>query len=80
MFYRKRKSSSPGIGCGFLIGTGLVIIPLFVFNNLVVRSLFAFNPDITNDQLSLAGQFLLPIGLLFVQFLFYDWLRGNYQR
>ena len=56
------------------------MIPLLMLNHLIIKTMFEINPNLRNEQLSLAGQFLLPIGLLFVQFLIYDWLRGNYRR
>jgi hypothetical protein len=74
MFKRKRKAGRQQIGCGFLMGTGIVLLILFIVNNLIVRALFSVNLEEVDERLFQAAQFLLPIGMLLVQYWLFDWM------
>ncbi len=73
MFTTKRKSASQRIGCGFLLGTGAVVLTLLVLNNLFVRMFFGVNLTGMDERVFQAAQFVLPIVMIFIQFWFYDW-------
>ena len=73
MFANKRKSAAQRIGCGFLLGTGAVVLTLLVLNNLFVRTFFGENLTGLDERIFQAAQFVLPIVMIFVQFWFYDW-------
>lgn len=73
MFATKRKPASQRIGCGFLLGTGTVVLILLVLNNLFVRMFFGVNLTGLDERVFQAAQFVLPIVMIFIQFWFYDW-------
>lgn len=74
MFKPKRKSANQHVGCLFLFWTGLGLLTLFIFNNMVIRILFSVSTDSTDQRLFQAAQFLLPIGMLLVEYWLIDWL------
>jgi hypothetical protein len=77
---RKRKSGGQQIGCGFLAWTGLGLLILFVINNTIVKILFSANLQNTDERLFQAAQFLLPIGMLFVEYWLFDSLKLTIRR
>ena len=66
-----RKNSQP-IGCGFMLGTGLVVMVLLILNALFVRVFFSINLSGLDDRVFQAAQFVLPIVMIFIEFWFYD--------
>ncbi len=61
------------------MGTGFVLLSLFVLNHLVVRMLFSVQMAEIDARLVQAAQFALPIGMLLAQLVILDrlvnWLR-----
>lgn len=47
---------------------------LFVINNAIVRALFSVNLEEMDERLFQAAQFVLPIGMLLVEYWMFDWL------
>jgi hypothetical protein len=58
----------------FLFWTGFGLLTLFIINNMMIRVLFSANPETADQRLIQAAQFLLPIGMLLVEYWFLDWL------
>jgi hypothetical protein len=79
MFKRKRKVASHQIGCGYLFGTGFILLILFVLNNAIVRALFSANIQETDERLFQAAQFLLPIGMLLVEYWILDGMVDSFR-
>ena len=70
---RPQKKQTHAIGCGFLLGTGLVILTLLTLNSIFVQIFFSVNLAGIDERFFQAAQFVLPIVMIFIEFWFYDW-------
>lgn len=77
MLKQKRKSGSQQVGCSFFLWTGIGLLTLFLINNMIIRILFSANLQNTDERVMQAAQFLLPIGMLLVEYWFLDWLKES---
>jgi hypothetical protein len=75
MMGKHRKQRGQEIGCGFVLGTGLVIVLLLVINGLFVRAFFSVNLADIDERFFQAAQFVLPILMIFLEFWCFDWFR-----
>ena len=53
---------------------GVIAILLFVFNVFLVRSLFAAVPALEEQRIKQFFEFVLPIGLIFIEYWIYDFI------
>ncbi len=68
---------SGGIGCWFILRTGLVMIMLLLVNGLLVRAFLSANSELANElRIAQALQFALPVGLIFLEYWVFDFFRN----
>jgi hypothetical protein len=72
---KNRKNRGQEIGCGFLLGIGVVIVMLLVINGLFVQAFFSVNLAGIDERLFQAAQFILPVLMIFLEFWCFDWFR-----
>lgn len=78
MWHNKSRSWVPntGLGCGYIVRVGLLLMALLVINSLLVMILLQSSEILASDlRIKQTLQFVLPVGLIFVEFWMFDLLR-----
>jgi hypothetical protein len=83
MIFRKkresRKSSRSSLGRFYVLCVGALCISLLVVNGLLVRSFLTANSRLFIElQAEQAIQYIVPVGMIFVEFWLYDLLLGRH--
>ena len=76
----KRKARKPNSGCAYVLLVGVIIIALFAFNMLVVRSMFEAMPASEDQRFRQFVQLVFPVALIFVEFWIFDFLTDMLDR
>lgn len=69
---KNTQSKSGHLGCGFVLGTGLILILMLVINAYFVRTFFQTEVTGIDERIFQAAQFVLPILMIFIEFRIYD--------
>ncbi len=73
---RRAVSQSTGLGCGYIVRMGLLLMVLLVVNSVLVMMLLQSNEVFAADlRIKQTLQFVLPVGLIFVEFWLFDLIR-----
>ncbi len=73
------KPRKPNSGCAYVLMIGIIVIGLFIFNMLVVRSIFAALPS-DKQQVRQFIELVLPIAMVFIEFWIFDFLTDMLDR
>lgn len=80
MNFPKKKRKSGQSGCLFIVGVGVMMIFMLVFNSVVVKISFSvYLPEI-DERVARAAQFVLPIVMIFLEFWIYDRVASRMSR
>lgn len=74
-----RSKSTGQLGCGFLLGTGLMLIILLCVNWWFVKTFFSINLARIDERVFNAAQFMLPVGMIFIEYWIYDAIRDYFR-
>lgn len=73
---RWKRMAGAGLGCGYIIRIGLLLVALLFVNGLLVMIFLNNNESLSADlRVKQTLQFVLPVGLIFVEFWLFDFLR-----
>lgn len=73
---RLKRLAGAGLGCGYIIRIGFLLVTLLLINGLLVMILLKNNEGLSADlRIKQTLQFVLPVGLIFVEFWLFDFFR-----
>lgn len=75
-----RKANKPNSGCLYVLMVGLIVITLYVFNLMIVDSIFSSSPFHADQRARQFVELVAPITLIFIEFWIFDFLSDMLDR